>query len=271
MNYTRFEQLVVGAGAITIIGGILISLAANGWPGWPSLIAQLLLLPVLIVAVHYGRKAGLLAALIASAVYVVLKIPVLSAPEGLATNEVASIAFGIAAFGLVGIVGGDLCGRVKYFFGRHDQSASIDDWSHVYNELRASELLANARERFSRYGEPFSAVIIVQTLSPGSDLPPKRQRALVRAVANHLRGDVRMVDEIARLSDGRFLVILPQTARQGGLVVAERLAEGVQQTLGVDGEVVSARCLSAEEDELELGSLAVAIAPQPSDYVGSGA
>jgi len=270
MKYTQFEQLVIGAGAVTIAATVVVSLAGNGLSDWPSLIAQLMLLPVLIVAVHYGRKAGLLAALLASAVFIVLQIPALSAPEGLSPSEVGLIAFSIAAFGLVGIVGGDLCGRVKYVFARYNQSESIDDWSHVYNQRRAAELLASARERFARYGEPFSVVVIAQTPSPDADPRPTRRRALVRAVADHLRGDIRMVDEVARLDDGRFLVILPHTDRQGGVIVAERLTEGVRQLHGEDG-AVSGQCFSAEEDELELGSLANGIMPKQADYSGSTA
>ncbi len=269
MNYVRFERLVVGAGAVAVFGSIMISVAANGWPGWPSLLSQLLILPVLIVAVHYGRNPGLMAAVAASAAFVVMEIPSLAVPGGPATPDLVMIAYTISAYGIVGIVGGDICGRVKYFFGRYGESTSIDDWSHVYNQRKASELLENARVRFTRYGEPFSVVVIVQAASLFAGLRPTRQRALVRAVANHIRGDVRMVDEVARLEDGRFLVLLPHTPREGGLVVTERLAQGVRDTLGAVEDSVTARCLSAGEDEVELASLAAHIAPEAADYSGS--
>jgi GGDEF domain-containing protein len=268
MSYSRFEQVVIGAGALTVCGSVLISFASNGWPGWPILISQILLLPVLVVAIHYGRNAGLLAALLAATTFVLLQIPVLSAPAGLNPTEVASIAFSVAAFGLVGIVGGDLAGRVKYFFARHEQSSAIDDWSRVYNQVRASELLENARERFSRYGEPFAVVVIGRITFP-SDMAPARQRSAVRAVANYLRSDVRMIDEVARLDDGRFLVILPHTQRHGGAVVTARLIEGMAGALGRNDEGVSASCYSASEDELEVGSLATNIARPTTGYIAS--
>jgi hypothetical protein len=271
MNYIRFERLVIGAGAVTVVGSILISLSSNGWSGWPSLISQLMLLPVLVVAVHFGRKPGLVAAVVASAIFIVLEIPSLSAPGGVPAPDLAMIAYTISAFGLVGIVGGDICGRVKYFFGRYGDSATIDDWSHVYNQRRASELVDNALARFIRYAEPFSVVIISQASSLYSGLRPTRQRTLVRSVANHIRGDVRMVDEVSRLDDGRFLVILPHTEREGGLVVTERLADGVRRTLGARDDSVTARCLSAADDELELRSLATSIAPVHEDYAESSA
>jgi hypothetical protein len=270
MNPRRFEQLVIGAGAVTVVGSVLISVASNGWPGWPNLISQLLLLPVLIVAVHRGRKAGLLAALVASALLVVLKLPILSSPDGITAADLVMIVFTIAAYGLVGIVGGDLCGRVKYFFARYDESATIDDWSHVYNQRTAAALLSGARERYSRYGEVFSVVLIAPAPSH-SDATPTRQRAVVRAVANYLRGDVRMVDEVARLDDGRFMVILPHTRREGAAVVTTRLTEGVRHALDAEKDAVSARCLSAVEDEVELASLAATITPTPKSQTGSSA
>ncbi len=270
MNPRRFEQLVIGAGAITVLGSVLISVASNGWPGWPNLIAQLLLLPVLIVAVHRGRKAGLLAALVASAILVVLKLPVLSSPDGVTSADLVMIVFTIAAYGIVGIVGGDLCGRVKYFFARYDESATIDDWSHVYNQRTAAALLSGARERYSRYGEVFSVVLIAQATSH-SEGTPTRQRAAVRSVANYLRGDVRMVDEVARLDDGRFMVILPHTRREGGIVVTRRLTEGVRHALDAENDTVSARCLSAVEDEVELASLAATITPKSPGQTESSA
>jgi GGDEF domain-containing protein len=268
MNPRRFEQLVIGAGAVTVVGSVLISVASNGWPGWINLVSQLLLLPVLIVAVHRGRKAGLLAALVASAILVILKLPILSSPDGAAPADLVMIVFTIAAYGLVGIVGGDLCGRVKYFFARYDESATIDDWSHVYNQRTAAALLSGARERYSRYGEVFSVVLIAQAPSANHGAPT-RQRAVVRAVANYLRGDVRMVDEVARLDDGRFMVILPHTRREGGLVVTRRLVEGVEHALDAEKDGVSARCLSAVEDEVELASLAATIAPASQSQTGS--
>lgn len=269
MNYRHFERLVIGAGIVTIVGSVLISLASNGWPGWVSIISQVQLLPVLIVAVHYGRKPGMVVAVAASAVFILMEIPSLAEVGGPPTPDMVMIAYTISAYGLVGIVGGDICGRVKYFFGRYGESATIDDWSHVFNQRKASELVDNARARFTRYGEPFSVVAITPAPSLFAGLRPTRQRAMVRAAANHIRGDVRMVDEVARLDDGRFLVILPHTAREGGLVVTERLADGVRATLGASDDSVTARCFSAAENELELGSLAASIAPLPADYTES--
>ena len=115
MKYSQFEKLVIALGTATIIGTLLLSLPGGG-PGTIEVIAQLMLLAVLIIAVHYGRKGGLIAALVASLIYIVMRIPSLS---GVMTPEIAAIMIArVAAYGLVGVVGGDISGRIKYIFAR---------------------------------------------------------------------------------------------------------------------------------------------------------
>ena len=69
-----------------------------------------------------------------------------------------------------------------------------------------------------------------------------------------------MVDEVARLGDGRFLVLLPHTPREGGAIVCDRLASGVRQVLGAREESVSSVCFSAIEDEVAIDALLAEIA-----------
>ena len=254
MKYSRFEQLIIGVGGLAILGSLAISLQSGG-PGLVEVVAQLLLFAVLVAAVHWGRRAGMYAALAASLVYVAMRVPVLSSSENLTIEGLIFMVARIAAFGLVGIVGGEVCGRIKYVFARFDDSNTIDDWSRVYNHRYASRAIEQARARYARYGEPFSLVLI--TLSPAitREMAPQRQRSMVRAVASYLRDDIRMVDEVGRLEDGRFVVLLPHTPRQGGDVVTARLATGVCQTVGAKPESVIAHCMGAAEDTVALAAL----------------
>lgn len=254
MKYSRFEQLIIGVGGLAIVGSLLLSLQSGG-PGLVEIVAQLLLFGVLVIAVHWGRRAGMYAAIAASLIYIALRIPVLSSSENLTVEGLIFILARIAAYGLVGIVGGEACSRIKYVFARFDDSNTIDDWSRVYNQRHASRAIEQARARYTRYGEPFSLVLI--TLSPAitAEMTAPRQRSLVRAVANYLRDDIRMVDEVGRLDDGRFVVLLPHTPRDGGEVVTARLAAGVRQTVGAKPESVTAQCMGAAEDTVALAAL----------------
>ncbi len=263
MKYARFEQLVIVVGAVAIIGALILSLP-NGGPGTIEAIAQLMLFLVLVVAVHFGRKGGLIAAVLASGVYILMRLPLLAATDGMGTGIMFMLLTRIGAYCLVGIVGGELCSRVKYIFARYDDSNTIDDWSRVYNQRYASHALELARARFARYGEPFALVLVTLSPSLTAELRASRQRALVRGVAAHIRSDVRMVDEVARLDDGRFLVLLPHTPRDGGMVVCSRLGEGVANTLGAREESVRTTCYAAAEDAVAISSLAAEIKP-PAD------
>lgn len=269
MKYANFERLVIGIGALAILGSLLLSFPRGG-PGVVETIAQIMLFVVLVVAVHSGRRAGLIAAILASAVYVVLRIQLIASPLGMNTSAWLLMVARIAAYGLVGVVGGELCARIKYIFARYDDSNTIDDWSRVFNQRYASSTLERARARFARYGEPFSIVMLEMSPSLTLELRPSRQRALVRGAANYVRSDIRMVDEIARLADGRFMVLLPHTPREGGLVVKDRLQAGMCQTLGAREESVTATCYGAAEDAVALASLASEIHPGDEDQGVSG-
>ena len=82
---------------------------------------------------------------------------------------------------------------------------------------------------------------------------------MMRAVATHIRDDVRLVDDVGRLDDGRFVLLFPQTPKAGGGVAAERVSETVRDLLGARDESVSTRVLGAPEDLTELQSLRDAI------------
>lgn len=263
MSYQRFERLVIGIGAVVVIGMVAVSLT-NG-ARLADVAAAVMLLVVLVVAVHYGRKLGMYAAVVASAFFVLLLVPEMSAQTGLQLDPILGIAARIGAFGVVGILGGEAAARMQYVLTRLDDNSALDSWSHAYNQRFASIALDRARARYARYGELFSVVVITLSDAITAELSSKRKQAIARAVANLLRGDVRMVDEVARLEDGRFMVLLPHTPREGGLVVTDRLGQGVRQVVGAKPASVTTECFGAAEDAVALSSLAFELAEPYSD------
>lgn len=259
MKYSRFEQLIVAAGSLAILGSLALSLTGGG-PGFEEMIAQLMLFVTLVVAVHYGRKGGMLAAIAASTIYVILRIPLLSSTDGVSSTALLMVVSRLAAYGIVGVIGGELFGRIKYVFARLEHAGMVDDWSRVYNQRYVYQALEQAQGRFTRYDEPFSLLLLTLSPSLTVGLRPSRQRTLIRGVANYIRGDVRMVDEVSRLGDGRFAVLLPHTPRVGGMVVRARVVEGVRHALGAREESVSAVCYGAGEDAVAILALLAEIA-----------
>jgi len=263
MNYSRFEALVVSIGALAITGSLVF--ASGGQFIIEEAVAQLLMLGVLVGAVHWGRTGGFVAALAASIIYFVMRMPLVFAEGGLTLDIVSLLLVRVLTYGLVGIVGGELCSRVKYIFVRLEGSASIDDWSRIYNQRFIVRALESAGGQFARYETPYSVVVIELSELVLQDLRPSKQRLLIRSVANYIRGDVRLVDEASRLLDGRFLVVLPHTPKTGGIVVAQRLHRGVCTVIGARDESVTTEVLGAPEDATALvdlrESLSAAVGP----------
>lgn len=258
MKYSEFEMLVLGIGGTAILATTLLSLG-QGFDAY-ELGAQLLILGVLFGAVHWGRRGGIVAATAATFAYLALRLPLIL-QIGLTADIVAMLVARIAAFGLIGIVGGEVCARVMYFLARLRDESAIDPWSGVFNQRIAARLLTSAAGQCQRYGQPFCIVTVALPASLTSELRESKARAVVRGVADYIRDDVRMVDEVARLDDGRFLVLLPHTPKDGGTIVEQRLNEGVRQVAGAREGVVETVCLAGVEDAEAIDALLAEITP----------
>jgi GGDEF domain-containing protein len=262
VKYSRFEMLVLGVGVIAVLGTIAFSLTSH--PDGVEVLAQVLLLVALTGAVHWGRSGGLVAAVVAFLVYLMARMPLILA-VGWTTATVELVLVHGVTYGFIGIVGGELCGRLKYFFARSSESPSIDESSRVYNQQFIAKLLATALGGFDRYQAPFSVVVLRLAPAVTSELRARKASSLVRAVANHLRNDVRMIDDVGHLDDGSFVLLLPHTPRTGAMVAAERVRAGVRDVVGAKDESVTAQVMGAPEDTDALRALLADIAPKDAD------
>ena len=252
MKYAWFERIVLVLGAASILATFAFTYQSDLLV--KEVIAQVLMFGVLFAAVHWGRRGGFLAAILASIVYIVLSIPLVTADPTMTSDVLVMILARVVAYGLIGIVGGELAMRMKYVLAGLESSSSIDQLSGLFNDRVMARELESARARFSRYGEPFSVVILDIAPETTSGYKPSKQKAIVRGLAGYIRGDIRLVDEAARLSDGRFMVLLPQTPKEGAQVVADRLANGIRAAIGMGAESAQARAIGAGDD-FELADL----------------
>ena len=257
MEYGRFERLVIGGTAVLVLLALATSLASGiGDPA--EVFGQLAIVAVMAVAVHWGRKAGTAAALAACLIYLVLRLPLVAA--GLSPHALLLIVSRFSGYCLVGIVGGEIFGRMKYLFANARDTGTIDDWSQVYNQRYTARSLGQAIERHNRYQEPFSVIVVCLESALVAVERPAKLRAAVRTIASTLRDDVRLVDDVARLDDGRFVVMLPHTPGKAAPLVAGRLVEVVCRTLGFDEGSITTTCMSAHEDPAALEEFALSIA-----------
>ena len=229
MQYRRVEKLVIAIGFAVVLGSIALATAGDSVDPI-EVLSQAMLLAVLVAATRLGQRGGLLAAIAACVAYFALRVPELTG-EPVSMSTALAVASRFAAYGLVGVLGGEMSSRLRYLLAGSEESSSVDEWSRVFNQRHALRELRKASGRCARYGEAFSVVVITLSSSLLTGMRPLRQRSLVRTVAETLRNDVRTVDEVARLDDGRFLLLLPHTPDDGAVVVAERCGNRLRRTL----------------------------------------
>jgi hypothetical protein len=247
MKYSSFERIVLVVSALAVVATVAMSLTA-GPISWPELMGQVFVLVVLAAAVHWGRNGGFIAAAVATIVYALFAVPQVAAGRGLQPGTVQLVLVHAVVYAIVGVVGGEVCGRLKYQLASIDGASALDDDTRLYAESVVHGLASGGLARFHRYGTPFSVVEL--SLSPGlfAELRPVKRRAMLRRVANHVRNDVRMVDDIGRLDDGRFVVLLPSTPGSGAEVVADRLQKGMRDLLSARDDSVTASVFATDQD-----------------------
>ena len=272
MKYQRFEQFVIALATLGVLGMTIVA-SRDLKDSTTQIIAGVLLLIVLGAAVHWGRRGGLAAAIGASAAYTLMSVPAMVAERGVTSHALLLLVMRVATYGLVGIVGGEACGRLKHFLTRSSNSETFDEWSRLFNQRYASAALDKALSSYQRFDHAFTVMLVRLAPAVTAEFGPQKVRAIVRGVAGYLRGDLRLIDEVARLDDGRFFALLPNTPADGGAIVASRVSDGIRQLLGILPESLNVVTLSASEDTAALESLAreIRLVPEdPEDHVWSG-
>ena len=158
MKYSWFEVLVLVLGSIAIVAGMFVGAPAQHQPA--EVVAQLLIIVVLAGALHWGRNGGFAAALLASAVYVFMRLPQLTT-DALVTDALILIGIRVLTYGVVGIAGGEVALRIKYVMARLENHALVDHTTGAYSACHAAKSITTALAAWDRYGTPFSVVTIV--------------------------------------------------------------------------------------------------------------
>lgn len=265
MKYSRFELLMTTLGGLVVIGSVFLGSSAST-VAWQEIVAQLLIIIVLAAAVHWGRDGGSIAAFAAILGYVLMRIPLLK-ELGPSNTLVVMISTRSVVYAIVGIVGGEFFGRIRYLFAHLDGNSMLDEYTLVYNRAYCAQALKSGLGQYQRYETPFAIAIL--SLAPGllADLRPSRQRTLLRGVASTIRNDVRLVDDVGYLGDGRFLIMLPQTPKPGAKTASDRIRTSVRDLVGAKDESVSATPLGCPGDSAAICDLARSLDPATESRV----
>jgi diguanylate cyclase (GGDEF)-like protein len=115
---------------------------------------------------------------------------------------------------------------------RVEKLAITDDLTQVYNFRFLKTALRREIRRASRFGQEMSLIMLdVDNLKAYNDRHGHlRGSFLLKGMAQLLTKSLRSFDLIAKYGGDEFTLILPQTTREGALVVAERMRSAVEST-----------------------------------------
>jgi diguanylate cyclase (GGDEF)-like protein len=115
-------------------------------------------------------------------------------------------------------------------YRRAEQLAVTDDLTQVYNYRFLKMALRREVKRAARFGQNFSLMMLdVDNLKSYNDRHGHlRGSEVLKLVAQSLVREARAIDLVAKYGGDEFVIILPQTARDGACVLAERVKVAVE-------------------------------------------
>jgi diguanylate cyclase (GGDEF)-like protein len=117
-------------------------------------------------------------------------------------------------------------------YRRAEQLAITDDLTQVYNYRFLKMALRREVKRAARFSQTFSVLMVdVDNLKHYNDQNGHlRGSEVLRTVAQIVVREARSIDLVAKYGGDEFVVILPQTTREGAMVLAERVKISVEGT-----------------------------------------
>ena len=145
----------------------------------------------------------------------------------------------------------------------------LDEATGSYTFSYFERLLDQEMKKGRRYGHPTSILVIESSGTEGlSEIDKQR---LLQSTANFLMGKLRSVDPLFRVSDQRFVALLPETPPAGAQIAAERLNNQVVDLKAETGLsfIIVVRTIGwSGEETPELGEVLSQVHPPHEDDQG---
>ncbi len=202
--------------------------------------AQILFIPIIVGAIYYGKKGGLIAALGAGAIYVLLVLYLVKSQ--LAQIVTLSISLRILFFCFMGVVGGLLFEKFKEEVRDLEEKVLVDRETGLHTARYFITVIQQEIDRAKRYKSGFS-LIIFQLDEEKLKLSKKAEKKLVKDLGQMLKQQTRIVDEIACLSYGNFGVVLPEINKEGVEFFLKRVEKKFVEVAGKSKKDFSAKDL----------------------------
>lgn len=238
LTYERARSLLLLSGLVLIASVALIALVRG--VDRVEVVATLLFIPIFAGFMLYSMAGGLVAAVIAGLVYVLLRLPAIelvgfSALSGhMTTRLIGYLVFGLG--------GGWAFSQVRSTLDKMALYDDIDDETGLGNARSFLQLSDVERARADRYQKVFS--VVAADFAAWDDVPARRKRTQLRALGTRLAAGVRTSDHPAHGRSGARHVIgivLPETSLEGARIVSENLHDQLVLAIGGDDvRVISA-------------------------------
>jgi len=225
--------------AMLTLGTVLISIAASAASAGAEAVYGFFYVWVVFVAfLFFSTRSAALQSLFAAVAYAV----VLLANE---TEFAASLLISaIATIGTTGALVGLLMARIESIATGFAADAHTDPVTAIANRRDFDQRFARAVERARRSGQPLSLVIcdLDRFKEVNDALGHEEGDIALRRAAATIAVSVRSLDAVARLGGEEFGVILPDTDREMGIQVAERIRKAIDAEFEHYAVHVTASC-----------------------------
>lgn len=257
MEYKGFQKTMAFFGALLILISTALVLVSTKSP--EEVVGQLLFFLILLGALLYGKRGGIITGILSSVIYASLHFTSIISMGIMPVLPLILVRSAI--YMVAGPLGGEIFFRIKHFMIEAGQSDFVDHDTKLFNSAYFGGLIAVEGQKFERYNTITSIVLFTidqETLGLYLDEP---KTPGIKYIADGVVGNVRLVDEVGRIKNNVFAVILPFTPREGAEVVAKRLKEVMVGRVGYE-DCVKTEVISLPADKERLDALTAELVPE---------
>lgn len=231
ISYQRARSLLLLSGLVLIALVALVSLVRG--VDRVEVVATLLFIPIFAGFMVRGIIGGLITAIAAGIVYVLLRLPAIDLVGFSAlSGQITARLVGYLGFG---VGGGWAFGQVKATLEKMALYDDVDDETGLGNARSFLEVADVEKARAERYEKVFS--VVAADFVAWDELTARRKKAQLRQLGTRLAAGVRSSDHPAHGRSGErhiIGVVLPETSTEGARIVAENLRDQLVQAIGSD-------------------------------------
>jgi diguanylate cyclase (GGDEF)-like protein len=232
-RYTNFYKTESRAKIVVETFGMLLFIT---WALWftgklASPLINAYLLVIITSALALGKRITLLAMALIAACFVLL-VKNSSTGELLSLVNVGGLVAQLAPMLLVGYVATMFSADIRFGLNQAQLLSETDNLTGLYNMRGFTIMTERLFGQAVRYNRPASILMIdSDNLKPVNDLHGHEAgNRLLRMVANCIKTELRHTDVLARYGGDEFVALLPETAADRALEVAQRILKAVANT-----------------------------------------